>query len=99
VTKKKQAEKDLPMTTVGFAGSVRIAADLASGMVLIPPSLTFTLQSSSQRALVSCKERRLLEEYVGEVLRFCVADLRGLEALRRDAGLDVTKAAPLVSDW
>jgi hypothetical protein len=28
---------------VGFAGSVRIAAERASGTVLMPPSLTFTL--------------------------------------------------------
>jgi hypothetical protein len=36
-------DRHIPITTVGLAGSVRIAADLASGMVLIPPSLTLTL--------------------------------------------------------
>ena len=72
-----------PKTIVGLCGSVRIATERGSGIVLMPPSLTFILADAGaveyfSRTRATCDS---LQTDVGEVLRARVAALGGLQTL------------------
>jgi hypothetical protein len=76
----------VPITIVGFTGSMIAEAEDGSGMRLMPPSFTFSLDKMVR--IVRSKEKfDPLQHNIGEVLAFCSADLESFQTLCRDPHL------------
>jgi hypothetical protein len=84
---------DLPMTMVGFSGSVRNETSCGSRIALIPPSFTFNLYRDQIRSLKGTA-RYLLEGYVGVVVGIRKDAFRGLHALCDNTSLQAKIIGP-----
>ena len=84
---------DIPITTVGFDGSVKIETERGSGIEFFPPSLTFSLVDVRRRQRRT-EESDVLKTYVREVLLPRLEALRGLHALRNNSHLRYKSGTP-----